>query len=64
MIAEIEARRKAVTGHCYRMPGSAVDAGDAAQETLIRAWRKRRSVRGAGVGADVALPDRDECLLG
>jgi len=36
---DLEIHRRAVTGHCYRMLGSAVDADDAAQETFIRAWR-------------------------
>ncbi|MEY2513891.1 MAG: polymerase sigma-70 factor, subfamily [bacterium] len=44
--AQLEQHRSPLTGYCYRMLGSAFEAEDAVQETMLRAWRSYDSFEG------------------
>ena len=43
---DIAPQRTALRSYCYRLLGTLADADDAAQETLVRAWKARESFEG------------------
>jgi len=43
---DLEQHRRELTGYCYRMLGSAFEADDAVQETMVRAWRNVETFEG------------------
>ena len=43
---DLETYRRELTGYCYRMLGSAFEADDAVQETMLRAWKNADGFEG------------------
>ena len=43
---DLEQYRRELTGYCYRMLGSAFEADDAVQDTMVRAWKGLDSFEG------------------
>src|SRR6202522_2946578 len=44
--SDLEPFRRELTGYCYRMLGSGLEAEDAVQEAMLRAWRNAESFEG------------------
>ncbi|MDQ3640955.1 MAG: sigma-70 family RNA polymerase sigma factor [Actinomycetota bacterium] len=45
-VEDLEQYRRELTGYCYRMLGSAFEADDAVQETMVRAWKGMEGFEG------------------
>jgi len=45
-LEDVEQYRRELTGYCYRMLGSAFEADDAVQETMVRAWKNLDTFEG------------------
>jgi RNA polymerase sigma-70 factor (ECF subfamily) len=46
LLGDVELYRRELTGYCYRMLGSAFEADDAVQETMVRVWKKADTFEG------------------
>src|ERR1700689_4340341 len=44
--SDLEPFRRELTGYCYRMLGSGLEAEDAVQEAMLRAWRNAEGFEG------------------
>lgn len=63
LAAALEQHRKRLRAHCYRMTGSADEAEDLVQETMLRAWRGRASFEGrAAIGTWLYRIATNVCL--
>ena len=52
--------RRELQVHCYRILGSAADAEDMLQETMMAAWRGLDRFRGTIIAAHLAACDRHQ----
>ena len=54
--------RRELQVHCYRILGSALDAEDTLQETLLAAWQGLPGFEGPRLGTCLVVPNRHPAL--